>query len=263
MTVGDTSNVPSSRITIHPVTGISEVRGGDDLPQLIATAIRQSGDTIMPGDILIVTQKIVSKSEGRWANLADIEPTAEAISLAQQVRKDPRLVEMVLRESAAVVRAAPHILITRHRCGFVMANAGIDQSNLGSSDPGRILLLPLDPDQSARALRQGIAALIGIAPAVVITDSFGRPWRHGVVPVAIGAAGLPSLIDRRGEPDRDGRTLAVTQVALADLIAAAAGLVTGEGAEGIPAALVRGLSLPQGDRPAAELVRPLDEDLFR
>lgn len=144
-----------------------------------------------------------------------------------------------------------------------MANAGIDQSNLGGAPGDLVLLLPQDPDRSARAIQVRFAQYTGSAPAVVITDSFGRPWRHGVVPVAIGAAGLPALHDRRGERDRDGRVLAVTQTALGDLIAAAAGLVTGEGAEGIPAAIVRGLALPDGDLPAASLVRPLEEDLFR
>jgi coenzyme F420-0:L-glutamate ligase/coenzyme F420-1:gamma-L-glutamate ligase len=242
---------------------MDEIRGGDDLGLLITSAVNAAAGAIMPGDIVVVTQKIVSKSENRWVSLSTVEPTAEAVALAETVRKDSRLVELVLRESSGVVRAAPHVLITRHRCGFVMANAGIDQSNLGNGDPDRVLLLPTDPDHSARCLRERIAERTGVAPAVVITDSFGRPWRHGVVPVAIGAAGLPSLVDRRGEQDRDGRTLAVTQIALADLIAAAAGLVTGEGAEGIPAAVIRGLTIPTGDRPVAHLVRPPAEDLFQ
>jgi coenzyme F420-0:L-glutamate ligase/coenzyme F420-1:gamma-L-glutamate ligase len=166
-------------------------------------------------------------------------------------------VELVLDEAEAVVRAVPHVLITRHRLGHVMANSGIDQSNIGAGEQERVLLLPQDPDASAAAL----ASALGMA--VVISDSFGRPWRMGVVAVAIGAAGLPALCDRRGETDRDGRVLEVTQVALADMIATAANLATGEGAEGIPAALLRGLSFSGQPRPAADLVRPLAEDLFR
>jgi|JI6StandDraft_1071083.scaffolds.fasta_scaffold00453_17 coenzyme F420-0:L-glutamate ligase/coenzyme F420-1:gamma-L-glutamate ligase len=250
-------------IEIRPLTGIGEVHAGDNIASMIVNAIQGGVSSIEADDIFVITQKIVSKSEDRWVDLATIKPSAQAIDYAALVKKDPRLVEQVLRESSAVVRAAPHVLITRHRCGFVMANAGIDQSNVGDDSDNRALLLPVDPDRSARQLCAALAALIGWPPPVVITDSFGRPWRHGVVPVAIGAAGLPALYDRRGEKDRDGRVLAVTQTAVADLIAAAAGLVTGEGAEGIPAAIIKGLKLPPGDRPAADLIRPPEEDLFR
>jgi coenzyme F420-0:L-glutamate ligase/coenzyme F420-1:gamma-L-glutamate ligase len=246
-------------IALLPLDTLPEIRAGDDLPALLAAAI---GDA-RPGDVLVVTQKIVSKAEGRHVDLRSVTPGGEALVLAAKTRKDARLVEMVLRESQGVVRAVPHVLITRHRLGFVMANAGIDQSNIGPGPGERALLLPLDADASARRIADALAARYGFAMAVVISDSFGRPWRHGVVPVAIGAAGLPALHDRRGETDRDGRVLAVTQTALADMIAAAAGLVTGEGAEGIAAALLRGLALPPGDRPAADLVRAPEEDLFR
>ena len=199
-----------------------------------------------------------------FVDLATVIPGAEAARLADVTRKDPRLVELILRESVAVVRAAPHVLITRHRGGWVMANAGIDQSNIGPGGADRtadrVLLLPRDPDASAAAIRAGLGAP---APAVVISDSFGRPWRLGVVNVALGAAGLPALADRRGERDRDGRALAVTQIALADQIASAAGLAMGEGAEGVPAAIVRGLAWTAPDAPAAALIRPLSEDLFQ
>lgn len=247
-------------ISIHPLHTLPEVRPSDDLAALLRDALAASGLwPPQPGDVLVVTQKIVSKAEGRMVDLATVQPSAQARELADTVRKDARLVELVLRESETVVRAAPHILITRHRLGHVMANSGIDRSNIGPGDSERALLLPVDPDASAGGIREALGGGIGI----VISDSFGRPWRHGVVGVAIGAAGLPSLVDRRGELDRDGRRLEVTQIALADQIATAATLATGEGAESVPAALVRGLPLPAGDAPAGALVRPLEEDLFR
>jgi coenzyme F420-0:L-glutamate ligase/coenzyme F420-1:gamma-L-glutamate ligase len=251
-------------ITIHPLIGIPEIAPGDDLAAILSDALAVAG--LLPlaaDDILVVTQKIVSKAEGRFVDLEAIVPGDEAQRLAATTRKDPRLVELVLAEASHVVRAVPHVLITRHRLGHVMANSGIDRSNIGPGGSERALLLPVDPDASADALRARLAADIGTAPAVLISDSFGRPWRHGVVGVAIGAAGLPSLIDRRGELDRDGRTLEVTQVALGDMIATAAALATGEGAESVPAVLVRGAVWPSGHAPAAALVRPMEEDLFR
>ena len=249
---------------IQPIAGIGEVRPGDDLAVLLGDALVGGGLVpLLANDVLVVTQKIVSKAEDRFVDLAEVTPGDEARRLAAITRKDPRLVELVLRESSAVVRAAPHVLIARHRCGHVMANAGIDRSNLGDGGGERTLLLPVDADASADRLRQRLRARFDRAPAVVISDSFGRPWRHGVVCVAIGASGLSSLEDRRGEHDRDGRVLEVTQVALGDMLATAAGLVTGEGAEGIPAALVRGASWRQESRPASALVRPIEEDLFR
>jgi coenzyme F420-0:L-glutamate ligase/coenzyme F420-1:gamma-L-glutamate ligase len=172
-------------------------------------------------------------------------------------------VALILRESVAVVRAVPGVLITRHHSGCVMANAGIDQSNLGPGGDERVLLLPRDPDAAARRLHAALMRAMGAgAPALILADSFGRPWRVGVTNVAIGAAGLPALIDRRGEHDRGGRPMAVTQIALGDLAAAAAGLVMGEGDEGVPAAVIRGFAWIGGERPAADLIRPLAEDLF-
>ena len=251
-------------IEIHPLFGLPEINAGDDLPALLKTALADAG--LWPfhrGDVLIVTQKIVSKAEGRMVDMSTVDPGPEAIAVAEKTRKDPRLVELALSESSAVVRAAPHVLITRHRLGHVMANSGIDRSNIGPGGAERALLLPVDPDASAAAIRDALGQQSEVAPAVVISDSFGRPWRYGVVGVAIGAAGIPALVDRRGEEDRDGRLLEVTQIALADQIATAATLATGEGAEGVPAALLRGLGLPEGDAPASALVRPLEEDLFR
>lgn len=246
-------------ISIHPLSGLGEVEPGADLAALFMAA-RPCAE---PGDILVVTQKIISKAENRFVALADITPGTEAIRLAAVTRKDARLVELVLAESTAILRAAPHVLIARHRCGHVMANAGIDRSNLGPGREGQVLLLPRDADASATALRLALRRHGIPVSAIVISDSFGRPWRLGVVNVALGAAGLPALVDRRGTPDRDGRPLEITQIALGDIIASAAGLAMGEGAEGVPAALIRGLALPDGEYPAASLIRPLAEDLFQ
>ncbi|MEJ7925427.1 coenzyme F420-0:L-glutamate ligase [Sphingobium sp. AN641] len=244
-------------IEIVPLTGIGEVQPGDDLAATLRMALERADLTRRAGDVLVVTQKIVSKAEGRFVALGAVAPGEEALRLADITRKDPQLVQLVLDESSDIVRAVPHVLIARHRLGHVMANAGIDRSNIGAGDEDRALLLPVDPDASAARLH----AELGFP--VVISDSFGRPWRMGVVAVAIGAAGLPALHDRRGEMDRDGRILEVTQVALADIVATAACLATGEGAEGIPAALLRGCPLDGPSRPAADLVRPGHEDLFR
>jgi len=251
-------------IEIRALATIGEVLPGADLVAILGEALVEAGGASLSArDVLVVTQKIVSKAEDRFVDLATVTPGAEARRIAEITRKDPRLVELVLQESSVIVRAAPHVLITRHRCGYVMANAGIDRSNIGKGSADRVLLLPINADASAERLRQGLGARFGRAPAVVISDSFGRPWRHGVVCVAIGVSGLPALIDKRGEEDRDGRPLEVTQVALGDVIATAAGLATGEGAEGVPAALIRGAEWPLGSIPASALVRPLEEDLFR
>jgi coenzyme F420-0:L-glutamate ligase/coenzyme F420-1:gamma-L-glutamate ligase len=254
----DAARYSAPMIAIHPLAGIGEVLPGDDLAVLLHDALAAAA--LLPldaGDILVVTQKIVSKAQARFVDLADVAPGAEAERLAATTRKDVRLVELVLAEASAVLRAVPNVLITRHRLGHVMANSGIDRSNIGPGGADRALLLPIDPDGAAAALYAAIGC------AIVISDSFGRPWRYGVTGVAIGAAGLPSLVDRRGDLDRDGRTLEVTQIALADMIATAAMLATGEGAESVPAALVRGAAWPAGSSPASALVRPLAEDLFQ
>lgn len=244
-------------IEILPLTGIGEVCPGDDLATILGAALARSALVPASSDVLVVTQKIVSKAEGQFVGLSTVVPGTEAIRLAAITRKDPRLVEVVLREATAVLRAVPNVLIVRHRLGLVMANAGIDRSNIGGGGDERVLLLPRDPDASAARLAARFEC------AVVISDSFGRPWRMGVTAVGIGAAGLPALHDRRGERDRDGRLMEVTQIAVADLIASAAALATGEGAEGIPAVLVRGYATGGAPRPAADLTRPLEEDLFQ
>jgi coenzyme F420-0:L-glutamate ligase/coenzyme F420-1:gamma-L-glutamate ligase len=252
---------PRPRVDVIGLPVAREIGPGDDLAALVGAAIREHARELAEFDVVVVAQKIVSKAEGRRASLEDFPPSERALQLARECRKDPRLVEAVLSEASEVLRVAPNVLIVRHRLGFVMAQAGVDRSNVPGDDA--ILMLPLDPDASAERLRAGLQAGFGVAPAVVISDSFGRPWRLGTTNVALGCAGLPALWDRRGEKDRDGRTLEVTQVAYADAIAGAAGLVIGEGRESVPCALVRGLRWTARARPASELLRPLHEDLFR
>jgi len=249
-------------IGVHPLRFEDEVRPGADIAAVLRRALGPCGLTPENGDILVVTQKIISKAQGRFIDLTAVTPSQEALRLAGVTRKDPRLVEIVLAESSAVVRAAPHVLITRHVCGWVMANAGVDQSNIGPGGGDRVLLLPRDADRVAQTLREDLARLTSADLGLVIADSFGRPWRVGVVNVALGAAGMPALIDRRGENDRDGRRMEVTQVALADMIASAAGLVMGEGGENTPAALIRGLMFDHPPRGAVDLIRPVEQDLF-
>jgi coenzyme F420-0:L-glutamate ligase / coenzyme F420-1:gamma-L-glutamate ligase len=249
-------------LTLAALPGIGEIRPGDDLGAALCGALDALALTPRGHDVLVVTQKVVSKAEDCHVDLETVRVSPRAAELAVTTHKDPRFVELVLAESTEVLRAASNVLIVRHRLGFVMANAGIDRSNVAG--PNRVLLLPRDPDGSAAKLRSVLAGRFGIEEiGVIISDSFGRPWRKGVTHVALGAAGLPALLDRRGEPDRNGRMLEVTEVALADQIACAAGLLMGEGAEGLPAVLVRGLTWSAASVPARDLIRPLAEDLFR
>jgi coenzyme F420-0:L-glutamate ligase/coenzyme F420-1:gamma-L-glutamate ligase len=256
--------MPASSLALQALPGLPEVLPGMDLARLLCDAAAGAGLAFADGDVLVVAQKVVSKAEGRFVDLRDVVPSAEALGLAARVRKDPRFVEAVLRESSAVVRASAHVLITRHRLGYVMANAGIDRSNVpAGEDAERILLLPLDPDASARALRAALVAATGARLAVVVSDSFGRPWRIGTVNVALGIAGLPAIVDRRGGLDRNGRRLETTQVALADALAAAAGIVMGETTESTPAVRVRGLHLDRPGGSGQDLLRSVAEDLFQ
>jgi coenzyme F420-0:L-glutamate ligase/coenzyme F420-1:gamma-L-glutamate ligase len=241
---------------------IPDVRAGDDVGRLLMDALERAGLVLRDGDVMAVAQKIVSKAEGRLVALADVEPGEYAVKLAGQVGKDPRLVELILRESEEVSRVRPGVIIVRHRLGFTSANAGIDRSNVGPGDEDRVLLLPLDPDASAARLRAALQAAAGATVGVVITDSHGRPFRLGTVGVAIGVAGIPALWDRRGEPDRYGYRLQHTDVGVADEIAGAAGLLMGQAAEGRPAVLIRGLRLPPAEGRAADLVRPKELDLY-
>lgn len=252
------------QLTVMALTGLPRVKAGDDLAALVIAAIERSGAGLQASDIVVVAQKIVSKAEGRVRVLASAKVTAEAEELARVTGKDPRQIALVLEESSEVLRAKKNVIVVAHRLGLVMANAGIDRSNVEQDGKGEsVLLLPLDPDRSAAQLRQRLAAHFGVAPGVVITDSIGRAWRLGTTGHAIGAAGVPSLIDQRGEPDLNGRALEVTETAFADSVAAAAVLIMGEAAEGTPAALVRGLSWTAPERPARGLVRPKTEDMFR
>ena len=245
----------SAALRLTALPGLPLVQAGDDLAALLADALARADLSPRPGDVLALAQKVVSKAEGRSVPLASVRPSAAAHRLAAETGKDPRLVELILAESVRIVRARPNLVIVEHRLGFVMANAGIDQSNLGQED--HALLLPVDPDASAARL----SARLGLA--VVITDSFGRAWRRGTVGIAIGAAGLPALLDLRGRLDLFGRALQVSMTGFADEIAAAAGLVMGQGAEGSPAVLLRGLAWDAPPAPAAALLRTAEEDLFR
>lgn len=212
--------------------------------------------------MVVLAQKIVSKSEDRIVSLDRVTPSARAVELGKAVLKDPRLVELILRESKEVLRAVPNVLIVEHRLGFVMANAGIDHSNV-EGDEDQVLLLPADPDGSARRLRDRFKEIAGVEVGVIINDSWGRAWRMGTTGAAIGVAGVPALVDMRGLPDLNGRILRVTEVAHADEIAAAASLVMGQSNEGQPAVIVRGLGPPARDGNGQELVRPKKMDLFR
>jgi coenzyme F420-0:L-glutamate ligase/coenzyme F420-1:gamma-L-glutamate ligase len=258
----------TARLELFAIPGLPMVRAGDDLPALILAGLEQSGQQLRDRDVVVIAQKIVSKAEGRTVDLADVVPSPEAIELAQQVGKDPRIVQVVLSDSVKVVRSRPNLMIMQHRLGFVMANAGVDQSNVAASDGHqRALLLPLDPDGSAEAIRTALskhAALVEPANiGVVISDSFGRPWRRGTAGVAIGAAGIPSVIDLRGQPDLFGRTLEVSIIGFADEIAAAASLLQGQAAEAQPVVVIRGLTWQAPNMPVADVIRPPEEDLFQ
>jgi len=251
-------------LSIWPLKGMPRVKPGDDLATLVAKAIGDTGLTPQTGDILVIAQKIVSKAEGRIFDLAGITPSARAHELAGVTGKDPRLLELVLSESTEVLRAKRNVIIVAHRLGLVMANAGIDQSNVEADDMAEpALLLPEDPDASAAALKTRLDTHYGASLGVVISDSIGRAWRLGTTGTAIGAAGVPSLVDQRGETDMNGRVLMVTETAFADSVATAAVMVMGEAAEGTPAALVRGLGPTAPEKPARALVRPKNEDMFR
>jgi coenzyme F420-0:L-glutamate ligase/coenzyme F420-1:gamma-L-glutamate ligase len=250
------------RLSIHALKTIPLVMAGDDLAVLLVAALDEAGLEAVAGDILVVAQKIVSKAEGRRIRLDDVQPSPQAGRLAAEVGKDPRLVELILGESTGIVRKAPGVIIVRHRLGFVSANAGIDQSNIGHEDGESALLLPLDPDLSARRLRADIERLSGRRMGVIISDSMNRPWRLGTIGSAIGSAGLTVLDDRRGQHDLFGRELKVTMINRADSMATAAMLLMGETTERVPAALLRGFPAEDSSQRAADCIRPTAEDLF-
>ncbi len=259
----DSGQQRATELRLVALPGFPHVASGDDLAALTAAALARGGFALQADDVLVFAQKIVSKAEGRRIDLAGVTPGPAAVALARTVQKDPRLVELVLRESRRVVRTAKDVLIVEHRLGFIMANAGIDQSNVADPSEGDFaLLLPADPDASAARLREGLEALTGCAPGVVISDSFGRPWRLGTVGVAIGCAGFPATLDLRGTTDMFGRPLRVTVVGHADEAASAASLLMGQGSEARPVILLRGLTSPAPQQRAAALIRPPEQDLF-
>ena len=241
-----------NQVRVIPVEGVPEIREGDELGDLVADAAE-----LEDGDVVVVAQKAVSKAEGRTVRLEDVEPSARARELA--AGEDPRRLEVILHESARIVRARPPLVIAETRHGFVCASAGVDASN--APEAGMLVLLPVDPDESARRIRERLRERTGRAVGVVVSDSFGRAWRQGTTDVAIGAAGLQTLVDLRGTRDPTGYELHATAIAVADEIAGAAELVLGK-TNGIPAAIVRGLDVA-GDGTASELVMPLERDLFR
>jgi coenzyme F420-0:L-glutamate ligase/coenzyme F420-1:gamma-L-glutamate ligase len=259
-------NTPLPAETIHliPLPGLPLVQPGDDLAALMAHSLAAAGLRLGDEDILVVTQKIVSKAENRYVDLKTVQPSPQAVELARRTQKDPRLVEVILWDTVEVVRARPSVLIVQHRLGFISANAGVDRSNV--AEPGRdvVLRLPADPDESARRLRARLRELTGAAPALLIADSHGRAWREGTVGVAIGLAGLVPVQDLRGQPDLFGYQLQYTTVGFADQIVAAASLVMGQAGEGRPAVLVRGLAYERGEAASAgQILRPREMDLFR
>lgn len=253
-------------LTLTCLPGIPIIRPGDNLVELIGISLQNAGIVLQDGDILVLAQKIVSKAEGRLVNLVKVTPSSKALELAVQIEKDPRLVELVLQESRAVLRTRPGTIIVEHRLGFVCANAGIDHSNVaGLGDEGAewVLLLPQDPDASASRIRQGLEQAFQVRLGVMIIDSHGRAWRQGTVGVAIGVSGLPALVDLRGYPDLFDYTLRITQVGAADELAAAASLIMGQAAEGTPVVHVRGFPYPLREGSFTELLRPKEQDLFR
>ena len=256
--------MPARPVVLTPLAGIPVVGQGDDVASLVGDAIDRAAIVPRDFDVVVATQKIVSKAEGRRIHLADIEPSARANELAASLDRDPRMVEVVLGESSDIVASGHGVLVTEHRSGHVMANAGVDRSNVDPAcDDEAVLLLPLDPDASAAAIHRSLEARFGCRLAVVVSDSVGRAWRHGVAGIAIGAAGLPSLVDLRGAADLFGRPLAVTLSGFADQIASAANLVAGEAGDGVPAVHVRGLEWSGASTPARALLREREQDLFR
>jgi coenzyme F420-0:L-glutamate ligase/coenzyme F420-1:gamma-L-glutamate ligase len=260
-------------LTLTPLFGIPLIRRDDNLADIVLKALQESQITLEDNDILVFAQKIISKTEGRTVNLTTVTPSQHAIELGKQTEKDPRVVELILRESNEVLRTRVGAIIVEHKLGFVCANAGIDHSNVDSPLPSGeeagikpedwVLLLPENPDQSAEKMRSEIESKSGKRTGILIIDSHGRAWRNGTVGVAIGIAGIPGLEDLRGKPDLFGFKLQVTQVGIADELAAAASMAMGQAAEGTPVVHIRGFPYPLRDGALKELIRPKDQDLFR
>jgi len=259
-----------STLTLTSLRDIPLIRQGDNLADILFASLHTSGLSLQDGDILVLAQKIVSKAEGRMVDLATVTPSPRAVELATQAEKDPRVVELMLRESREVLRVRVGAVIVEHNLGFVCANAGIDHSNVSPLGAGPVeradeyvLLLPENPDRSAAEIRAQIKVKAGADVGVLIIDSHGRAWRNGTVGVTIGLAGMPGLVDLRGQPDLFGYTLRITQVGAADELAAAASLMMGQAAEGTPAVHVRGFPYPLRDGALGELIRPKEQDMFR
>jgi coenzyme F420-0:L-glutamate ligase/coenzyme F420-1:gamma-L-glutamate ligase len=259
-------------LTLTPLPNIPIIRPGNNLAEFLLNSLREANIRLKDGDILVLAQKIVSKAENRLVNLATICPSPAALELAEKTGKDPRLAELLLQESSEILRVRIGSVIVEHRLGFICANAGIDQSNVGNSDGGTqdaqphhdwALLLPEDPDRSAAEIRAALETASGKRLGVMVIDSHGRAWRLGTVGVAIGLSGLPGLLDERGWSDLFGYTLKITVVGVADELAAAASLVMGQAAEGTPAVHVRGFPYPLREGSLKELIRPKDQDMFR
>ncbi len=250
-------------IEIVPLTNIPFIQPGDDLPRILGDALARLEEPIRSDDVLVVAQKIVSKAEGRYVDLHTITPSPRAVEVALHCEKDPRLIEVILSESSEVVRLRPGLIITRHRLGFISANAGVDRSNVAPEGIDRVLVLPIDPDRSAAQIRSALRDRFRSDRGVIIADSHGRPHRLGTVGVAIGVSGLAGVEDWRGRQDLFGYTLQHTEVGIADQIASAATLLLGQAAESIPAVLVRGAPFEKREGSAQEINRPKEMDLFR
>lgn len=267
-------NASRPPLSLHALPGFPLVEPGDDLCALILGALDRQSMVLADGDVLVLAQKIVSKAENRYAYLNEIVPSAPARELAEKADKDPRIAELILRESTEVMRVRRGAVIVRHRNGYVHANAGIDQSNIDQlnidplnggapDDNPRVLLLPENPDRSAQQLREAIGKSTGVDICIIINDSAGRPWRTGVVGFAIGTAGFVPLVNRIGAPDLYGRPLEITEIAVADELAAAASFVMGQADEGVPVVLIRGAAVQRAEQGSQTLIRPIEQDLFR
>ena len=253
-------------LALNPLKFFPLVMPGDDLVELIISSLSESNLSLENNDILVLAQKIISKSEGRQINLELVEPSPKAIELGKRCEKDPRLIELILRESKKVLRVRPGTIIVEHKLGFICANAGIDHSNVQSEyfpSEKNVLLLPENPDKSAQLIKNRLDVFFGVQIGIMIIDSHGRPWRLGVVGSSIGFAGLPGLVDMRGKPDLFGEELRITQIAVADELAGAASLLMGQANEGLPAIHVRGFPYPLKEGKFQDLIRPIELDMFR
>ena len=251
-------------LTLFAVPGIPLVKPGDNLFEIISQAISESKESLLDSDIIVIAQKIVSKAENRIISLDDVEATAEAVNIARETDKDPRHVELVLRESREIIRRRPGVIIVEQNLGIVMANAGIDHSNIESEgEAERVLLLPEDPDETCRKIRAKVKENLNVSVGVIINDSVGRAWRVGTTGLAIGVSGLPAVVDLRGEKDIFGRELLVSEQAVADELASAASLLQGQASEKLPVVIVRGFNSKAPHQNASALIRNKDMDMFR